>query len=243
MQLAQVFTSPEGREIRTVMRDGEPWFVAMDVAAHMDIANVRQVDIDADSRGVCTVYTPSGAQDMVVLSEAGLYQLIFVSRKPEAKAFRKWVTGEVLPAIRKTGSYAIAQQPSLPDFSNPSAAARAWADAHDARIAAEAQAAEAIRTKAMIGSRREATAMASAAAAAKKVKKLEIALDKSKDYASVKRVQIETGRTYAWHKLRKLSQSMDLAPRDVEDANYGSVKAYHRLVWVAAYGVDIRTFR
>ena len=87
---------------------GEPWFVARDVAAVLDLQNIRQNldSLDEDEKGVCIAYTHGGEQRMLTISESGLYALIFRSRKPEAKRFRKWVTAEVLPALRKRGYYA-----------------------------------------------------------------------------------------------------------------------------------------
>ena len=97
----------EDNAVRVIEKDGEPWFVAADVARVLDIQNVRQNlnDLDDDEKGVYNTYTPGGPQEMRVINESGLYNLIFRSRKPEAKKFRKWVTAEVLPSIRKTGMY------------------------------------------------------------------------------------------------------------------------------------------
>ena len=94
-------------QLRTVMRDGEPWFIAADVCEALDIGNNRQAvtRLDDDEKGVTTTDTPSGEQQMTIINESGLYSLILTSRKPEAKKFKKWVTSEVLPAIRKTGRY------------------------------------------------------------------------------------------------------------------------------------------
>ena len=112
----QTFTSPLGFSIRTVERAGEPWFVAADVCRALEIANPSQAingnsrdggGLDDDERGVCSTYTPSGDQNMLVVSESGLYSLIFKSRKAEARTFKRWVTRDVLPAIRKTGRYQL----------------------------------------------------------------------------------------------------------------------------------------
>lgn len=94
--------------IRIVEKDGEPWFVAKDVCNILEIKNNRDTlnkCLDEDERGVDIIYTPGGNQEMTIVSEAGLYSLILRSRKPEAKAFKRWVTHEVLPSIRKTGAY------------------------------------------------------------------------------------------------------------------------------------------
>jgi len=102
--------------IRTVLVDGEPWFVAADVCAVLGIGNPRQAVsyLDDDERGVTTNDTPGGRQQMTIVSEAGLYSLILRSRKPEAKAFKRWVTHEVLPAIRRTGRYEVQPAYRLP---------------------------------------------------------------------------------------------------------------------------------
>ena len=101
------------------MRCADPWFVAKDACDCLGITNVSQAcqALDDDEKGIYKVYTLGGSQDMMLISESGLYTLIMRSNKPEAKVFRKWVTSEVLPSIRKTGGYSVAQpqpQPALP---------------------------------------------------------------------------------------------------------------------------------
>lgn len=93
--------------VRIVEKDGEPWFVAKDVCDILALGNPRSsiALLDEDERGVHSMDPPSGKQEMGIISEAGLYSLILRSRKPEAKAFKRWVTHEVLPSIRKTGAY------------------------------------------------------------------------------------------------------------------------------------------
>jgi len=104
----QLFTYAGGDDVRVVTEEGEPRFVAADVCAVLGLG--RQQDstrhLDEDEKGECLVDTPSGRQMMVVVTEAGLYSLILRSRRPEAKAFRRWITHEVLPQIRRTGAYA-----------------------------------------------------------------------------------------------------------------------------------------
>lgn len=87
--------------------DGQPWFVASDVAYALEyrMASDMARSLDDDERGTQIVRTPSGDQTMLVINESGLYHAILMSRKSEAKAFKKWVTSEVLPSIRRTGSY------------------------------------------------------------------------------------------------------------------------------------------
>ena len=95
----------EGNALRVLDINGEPWFVATDVCAALNIANEQTRRLDKDEKGLRLTQTPGGQQEMIVINESGLYSLILGSRKPIAKPFKKWVTSEVLPAIRKTGSY------------------------------------------------------------------------------------------------------------------------------------------
>lgn len=90
----------------------KPWFVAKDVCDVLGLANVSQAleRLDDDEKGITTVYTLGGKQKAAVVYESGLYALIFTSRKEEAKTFRKWVTSEVLPSLRKAGVYRLKQR-------------------------------------------------------------------------------------------------------------------------------------
>jgi prophage antirepressor-like protein len=103
------------KPVRLEMKDGEPWWVANDICDVLEHSNARMAiqGLDEDEKGVSIVYTPSGTQEMNVINEPGLYSLILRSRKPEAKAFKRWVTHEVLPQIRKTGAYAQKETPAL----------------------------------------------------------------------------------------------------------------------------------
>ena len=101
----------EERTLRTSVTDsGEPLFVAKDVCEHLDISNHNDAvaRLDDDEKGLVTTDTLGGPQKLTAVTESGLYVLIFASRKPEAKRFRKWVTSEVLPALRKQGIYRAA---------------------------------------------------------------------------------------------------------------------------------------
>lgn len=99
----------ENHNVRALVIQGEPWFVAADVCQALAIRNNRDAiaRLDEDERGVANTDTPSGRQEMGIINESGLYSLILTSRKPEAKRFKKWVTSEVLPSLRKHGSYSI----------------------------------------------------------------------------------------------------------------------------------------
>jgi len=95
--------------VRVLLRDEQPWFVAADVCRVLELANVTEATRSLDGDELDSVIMNSGDQGRktLIISESGLYTLIFKSRKAEAKKFRKWVTAEVLPAIRRTGGYAL----------------------------------------------------------------------------------------------------------------------------------------
>jgi anti-repressor protein len=97
----------DGRQVRIVEKDGQPWWIAKDVCDVLEHSNSRKAIelLDDDEKGVSKVYTLGGMQDMTVVSESGLYTLITRSNKPEARKFRKWVTSDVLPSVRKFGGY------------------------------------------------------------------------------------------------------------------------------------------
>ena len=102
------FSSPEFGQVRTVEINGTPWLVGKDVAVALGYKNPRDAitrHVDAEDKGVVKHDTPSGEQEMLIINESGLYSLILSSKMPKAKAFKRWVTSEVLPAIRKTGAY------------------------------------------------------------------------------------------------------------------------------------------
>lgn len=109
-QLSQAFTfNASNQQVRTLTIENEPYFVAKDVCVILGISNHNDAvgRLDDDEKRGSALPTPSGTQQMVVVNESGLYHLIFQSRKPEAKAFRKWVTAEVLPTLRRTGRYEV----------------------------------------------------------------------------------------------------------------------------------------
>lgn len=97
-------------DVRVILRDGEPWFVATDVAESLGYKSPKDAAsyLDDDEKGSAIARTPGGDQKLTVINESGLYALVLRSRKPEARKFAKWVTSEVLPSIRKTGQYTAA---------------------------------------------------------------------------------------------------------------------------------------
>ena len=104
----QIFNNDEFGEIRTVVIDDEPWFVGKDVASALGYSNTKDAisrHVDSDDKRGSRFTTTSGEQSMTVINESGVYSLVFGSKLPRAKEFKRWVTSEVLPTIRKTGGY------------------------------------------------------------------------------------------------------------------------------------------
>ena len=126
----KIFENPEFGKVRTIVIDNEPWFVGKDVAEILGYSQPSVAiskKVDDDDKGISKMETPGGEQNTIIVNESGLYSLILSSKLPTAKKFKHWVTSEVLPSIRKTGSY------SMPDFNNPAEAARAWANEYEAK--------------------------------------------------------------------------------------------------------------
>ena len=103
----QIFQNEAFGEIRTLLIDGEPWFVAADVCKALELGNPSMTveRLDDDEKGISTIDTLGGKQCMAIINEPGLYSLVITSRKPEAKAFKRWITHEVIPSIRKHRAY------------------------------------------------------------------------------------------------------------------------------------------
>lgn len=104
----QIFSNPEFGQVRTVEINGQPWLVGKDVAEALGYKNPQRAirdHVDDEDRGVTKTVTPSSEQEMLIINESGLYSLILSSKMPKAKAFKHWVTSEVLPALRRNGVY------------------------------------------------------------------------------------------------------------------------------------------
>lgn len=114
MNDVKIFENPEFGRVRTTVIDGEPWFVAADVCHALDIGNPSDAlnRLDDDERTLVSIEGASNGKPVNGVNEPGLYSLVLGSRKPEAKAFKRWITHEVIPAIRKTGGYQVPQSPA-----------------------------------------------------------------------------------------------------------------------------------
>lgn len=132
MEEMQVFRNEQFGAVRTVIREGQPWFVSVDVCNVLDLSNptIAVSRLDEDERAKFNL----GRQgDATIVNEPGLYTLVLGSRKPEAKAFKRWITHEVIPAIRKTGAYGLTLPQDYPS------ALRALADSYERENALQEQ--------------------------------------------------------------------------------------------------------
>ena len=237
-----VFSFDPNTNIRTVMIDGEPHFVAKDICDALEILNNKDaiatlvknyelIGIDID--GVVSNYPISDSlgrlQEMNVVTEAGLYDLIQQSRKPNALKFKYWISSEVLPSIRKTGSYSLMPK-SLPE------ALRLYANELEMKELALKQRDEAVKTKAWISDKKTATAMANTSVLSKQNEKIKEQIGDSKTFKQVKAINwlgeffdMRSANVYSaiGKQLSKLSAALGYESRKIEDSKYGEVKAYH----------------
>ena len=236
----QLFQNTDWK-VRVVMRDGEPWFVAKDVCECLDLGNPSQAiaRLEDDERWLISNEALRANGETAVVSEPGLYSLVLGSRKPEAKAFKRWVTHEVLPSIRKTGGYGIRTVDDM--INDPDTAIRLLTQLKILRLQNDQLAMErdeAIRTKAMIGSRREATAMNTASQKSKECEKLREQIGDSKTYKAVTAItwlpdyfNMSNRGLYGSlaANLKKIEAGMtsEFKHIDIPDSRFGKVKAYH----------------
>ena len=111
-QTAMQIFEYQGNEVRTIQHGDEVWWVLKDVCRVLSLSNPAKVAqrLDEDEKDITLSYTPGGYQEITIVNEPGLYSVILRSDKPEAKTFKRWVTHEVLPSIRKTGTYSVGQE-------------------------------------------------------------------------------------------------------------------------------------
>lgn len=151
-----------GHELRAVVVAGNPWFVAKDVCGMLGLGNPSKAlrALDIDEKGITTGNTPGGKQALATINESGLYSLILRSRKPEAKAFKKWVTSEVLPSIRKTGQYSETLVDSLLD--NPQKLRLLVDRFAESKLAEQGAKEEAVKARATVAKAKKAVAESAA---------------------------------------------------------------------------------
>jgi prophage antirepressor-like protein len=235
----------KGNQVRVAITEkGVPWFVARDVAEILGYANTSKAIEDHckkakslkllnNNETLLLLEIKDLRSDTKFIIESDVYRLVMRSQLDEAEEFQDWVVDDVLPSIRKTGSYSIRPKTAL-----ELAREQVILLEHIDKVERERDCA--IATKAEIGSRREATAMNTASQATKRANRLEAELDRSKQYCTVKRMEmLHHGQKFNWRLLKSTGIEMGLAPIDVFDANYGTVKAYHADVWLEAYAINL----
>lgn len=238
----KLFENVEFGKVRTIQDEqGEIWFVAKDVAEALEYtwSGTRVSHVPQEWRGMTSVVTPSGTQEMITLSEQGLYFFLGRSDKPKALPYQKWIAGEVMPTIRKTGVYGQPREMLPQDYV---AALRALADAEEAKqlaqataLAAIAERNHAVKTKAEIGSRREATAMNTASVLSKENDRLRVEIGDSRHYKQVKAIPwlrdmfapCRAMYSSVGKQLSKISREEGYEIREIADSTYGMVNAYH----------------
>ncbi len=223
----------EENEIRTVAINEKPFFVAKDVAQALGYAKPENA-INRHCKLSNT--TPKrGGGFLTVIPEPDVYRLIIKSRLPAAERFEAWIMEEVLPTIRKTNGAYLTEQKTKELINNPDLIIELAQTVKQLRAERD----EIIRTKAHISDKKTATALQTASAATRKANNLEIRLDQSKQYITVKRMSmIHHGQTFDWKELKSISAEMRLLPKKVFDQNYGSVNAYHADVWREVYAIS-----
>lgn len=249
---------------RVIMRCSDPWFVAKDVATCIEHSNVSKmcelcrdkdkIVIGMDEIATNDLLVTNMTRELLCISESGLYRILAKCNLPKCEPFESWVFDEVLPSIRKTGSYSVNQtqqqhQPALP--TTYLEALEALVASEKAKLALQAERDEAIRTKAQIGSNREATAMNTASQKSKECKRLTTENEELKDavgrgssWRTVSMMKAEWIREFGhapvWQKLKQFSKDVGIDPiHDVEEKvvlSNGSEKVsisyrYHREAW------------
>ena len=251
---------------RVIMRCSEPWFVAKDVATcieHKDVSTMCRMCRDKDmavingkeySADLAEYSESRGNPTLTVISESGLYRILAKCDLPKCEPFENWVFDEVLPSIRKTGGYGIRTVDDM--INDPDTAIRLLTQLKILRLQNDQLAMErdeAIRTKAQIGSNREATAMATASAKSRECKRLTAenaelkdAVGRGKDWHTVNMMTDEWKREFghapSWQKLREFSADLPKEMKPVRDVEVkvvlqnGSEKVsklfrYHREAW------------
>ena len=233
---------------RVIMRCSEPWFVAKDVATcieHSDTSAMCKLCRDKDKVVVrANDLTSDDLSDVrnreyTLISESGLYRILAKCNLPKCEPFESWVFDEVLPSIRKTGGYGIRTVDDM--INDPDTAIRLLTQLKIMRLQNDQLAMErdeAIRTKAMIGSRREATAMNTASQKSKECEKLREQIGDSKTYKAVTAItwlpdyfNMSNRGLYGSlaANLKKIEAGMtsEFKHTDIEDSRWGKVKAYH----------------
>ncbi|HEJ0080878.1 BRO-N domain-containing protein [Acinetobacter baumannii] len=235
-------------EVRTIVKeDGEIWFVLSDVCNVLEIGNVSMAASRLDAEEITLSTIEGSHRPTNLVNESGLYSLVLTSRKPEAKQFKKWVTSDVLPSIRKNGGYISGQENDDPEI----IMAKALQVANNVILRktqelqqARAERDHAITTKAEIGSRREATAMATASKFKRENEDLKQKLGESISFAAVASINTKLKTNFGNKEGRLLSKysrehHLEIKKATVQGQRFSEVNSYHRDAWLAIFNIDL----
>ncbi|HAV2812462.1 TPA: phage antirepressor protein [Acinetobacter baumannii] len=235
-------------EVRTIVKDdGEIWFVLSDVCSVLEIGNPSDAARRLDNDEVTLDIIEGNHRPTNLVNESGLYSLVLTSRKPEAKQFKKWVTSDVLPSIRKNGGYIAGQENDDPEI----IMAKALQVANNVILRktqelqqARAERDHAITTKAEIGSRREATAMATASKFKRENEDLKQKLGESISFAAVASINTKLKTNFGNKEGRLLSKysrehHLEIKKATVQGQRFSKVNSYHRDAWLAIFNIDL----
>lgn len=236
------------KEVRTIVKeDGEIWFVLSDVCSVLEIGNPSDAARRLDNDEVTLDNIEGNHRPTNLVNESGLYSLVLTSRKPEAKQFKKWVTSDVLPSIRKNGGYISGQENDDPEI----IMAKALQVANNVILRktqelqqAQAERDHAITTKAEIGSRREATAMATASKFKRENEDLRQKLGESISFAAVASINTKLKTNFGNKEGRLLSKysrehHLEIKKATVQGQRFSEVNSYHRDAWLAIFNIDL----
>ncbi|MBD0435033.1 BRO family protein [Acinetobacter baumannii] len=235
-------------EVRTIVKeDGEIWFVLSDVCSVLEIGNPSDAARRLDNDEVTLDIIEGNHRPTNLVNESGLYSLVLTSRKPEAKQFKKWVTSDVLPSIRKNGGYISGQENDDPEI----IMAKALQVANNVILRktqelqqARAERDHAITTKAEIGSRREATAMATASKFKRENEDLKQKLGESISFAAVASINTKLKTNFGNKEGRLLPKysrehHLEIKKATVQGQRFSEVNSYHRDAWLAIFNIDL----
>lgn len=250
MNELRIFQNKAFGAVRVVEHKGEPWFVASDVARALGYANPQEATRE-HCRKVNKITQPSESLPSVkcpptyinIIPESDVYRLVMRSNLPSAAEFQDWICEEVIPALRKRGFYGVLPvPPALPNFADPVEAARAWADAVEAKMLAQATAQAAIaerdhavKTRAQISSRREASALGLLSAERRRSEHYAEQLGIGRSWKTVKAIpwvlSVFAPSRGMWsvlgRKLKECSKELGYEVRQIDDERYGKINAYH----------------
>lgn len=232
----QLFNYKEAN-VRTVMRDGEPWFVAGDVCDVLGLANVSKAIADhVDAMDKSNVSLGLRGSPVNIVNESGLYTLIMRSNKQEARAFQRWVTNEVLPTIRKTGGIYMTDDALEKTLADPDFMIQVLQNLKQVKLERD----EAIRTKACISDSKTATAMQTASVLSRRVNNLKKKLGIAENYMQVRAIPWikeffgKKPSTGAWiaigQRMKIIAVEMQEQVIRVQSEKFGEVNAYSNAV-------------